>query len=146
MGMKTAFYTKHIISKYFWNFIMYVWNSKSDWRKCIFEEIQHSTTKNSKIWVLVLLQCYYAFSYNVMLKFKIIIIKKRTFTLYIFEKMLSPSLDALLKLSKIISPKNYSIMHDPVPWIDKKLFCLKRSLTTILTVQTVLSCFNRYLI
>ena len=35
-GMKTAFQTKYLKSKYFQTFIMKFYNFKSDWRKCIF--------------------------------------------------------------------------------------------------------------
>ena len=72
IGIKWAFSNKYIKCKYF----------KSDWIKCKFKEMQHSTTRNSYNWVY-----YYS---NVSMhfriifwKFKIIIYKIRTYLLYI---------------------------------------------------------------
>ena len=47
-------------------FIVKIYNSKSDLRKCIFEEIQHSTTSNSQNLVYELLLCKHAFSNSVI--------------------------------------------------------------------------------
>ena len=49
--MKTAFRTKSIKRDSFGNFIMKILNFKSDCRKCIYEEIQRITTRNSEKWV-----------------------------------------------------------------------------------------------
>ena len=47
IGIKTAFYTKNIKSKYFGIFIMKILNSKRNGGKCILKEVQHITTSNS---------------------------------------------------------------------------------------------------
>ena len=55
-------------------------NSKRNWIKCIFEEIQHSTTRNSVNWFLVLLQANVSMHFLIMLgKFIITTIKIRAY-------------------------------------------------------------------
>ena len=49
--MKTVFRTTSMKRDSFENFIMKILNFKSDCRKCILEEIQRITTRNSENWV-----------------------------------------------------------------------------------------------
>ena len=54
---KNSILDQNMKSKYFGIFIMKILNFKSDGGNCIFKEIVHITTINSKNWVLVLLLC-----------------------------------------------------------------------------------------
>ena len=106
--VKTAFKTKNRKSKSFGILIMKFLNIKSDWRKCIFKEIQPKTTRKLGTHEIGFEgYCSVSIHFRIMLnRIKIIIMIIQTYLLvFIWSKIWSSSQNVWLKLSETTSPQ-----------------------------------------